>query len=366
MSNIYTEALSQAGVSIWLDDLTRSMLQSEELSTFIKEKNVVGVTTNPSIFASAIKNDASYRREILDLSRSNVSVQKIIETLTIKDVQDACDVLYDIFVNTHGNDGRVSIEVEPEHAHDTDATVQRAQEIWDLVDRPNVMIKIPATKAGLSAISQTIALGISVNVTLIFSIMRYREVASAYMYGLELALQNGFKLNSIQSVASVFISRFDTELATAAEKNEQLQPLQNKIGIANAKLTNDAFNGIWSTERASYLLDQGANVQRLLWASTGVKSNSLPLNHYVAELVGPNSVNTMPKETLEACTNGLEVNDSAIATDLLEAATDVQTMTNNGLDYVELTQMLETEGLKKFSVAWEDLVESVQKQISEA
>lgn len=363
-ANQFTSALTRAGVSIWLDDLNREMISSGELKRLTQAKNVVGVTTNPAIFASAITEDPSYNEAIADLKMRAASVSEALNELIIKDVQDACDVLHPIHVSSSGVDGRVSIEVEPEHAHDAAATVARAKELWQEIERPNVMIKIPATQAGLRAISEVTAAGISVNVTLIFGISRYREVASAYMYGLEMALKNGLDISQIHSVASVFISRFDTAVEEASDENAELRDLSHKIGVANAKLVLEAAKGIWSSERALYLKSLGANEQRILWASTGVKSATLSATHYVSELVAANTVNTMPRETLDQVASGFEFEVEAAAKNTVLASVDLQTMTNNGMSYKALTERLELEGLEKFNTAWLGLKKTIAARLA--
>lgn len=365
MKSESTAALSEAGVSIWLDDLSRGMLEKGVLQELILTKNVVGVTTNPSIFANAISSDDAYDAALEENKRHGSDAAQTITSIMVNDVKAACDALQAVFVASNGKDGRVSLEVEPQFAHDTEATVARAKELWKLVDRQNVMIKIPATPEGIPAITQVTAMGISVNVTLIFAISRYREVVSAYMYGLELALANGIDLSQIHSVASVFISRFDTEVAVAAGSIAQLEALTDKIGISNAKLIYEASTGLWSSERAIYLLGQNANEQRLLWASTGTKNPDFDKTLYVKELVAPNTVNTMPRETLEAVAEGIEFTSDAITVDTGAASLNLHVLSNSGLDYGELAKKLEVEGLQKFAESWNDLISSVETRLEQ-
>ncbi|MET0854582.1 MAG: transaldolase, partial [Microterricola sp.] len=278
--------LSAAGVSIWLDDLSRERIVSGGLQKLIDEKNVVGVTTNPTIFASALANGHAYEAQVAELAASGASVDEAVFEITTRDVADASDIFRPVYDASNGVDGRVSIEVEPGLAHDAAGTIAQAKQLWAKVDRANAMIKIPATIAGLEAITETIAAGISVNVTLIFSLARHQQVIDAYIAGLEKAKANGHDLSTIHSVASFFVSRVDTEINNRLDAigSDEAIALKSKAGVANAQLAYDVFIKAFETERAAALLAAGANAQRPLWASTGVKDPSLPDTLYVTNL----------------------------------------------------------------------------------
>ncbi len=300
MSNPNTQALSAAGVSIWLDDLSRERLSSGSLAALIKEKNVVGVTTNPSIFHAALQDGESYAAQVAELAAAGLNAEQAVFKITGEDVANACDLFAPIDAATGGVDGRVSIEVDPRLARKTAETIAEAKELYALVNRENVLIKIPATIEGLEAIAETIAAGISVNVTLIFSLERYRAVINAYLTGLEKAKANGHDLSKLHSVASFFVSRVDTEIDARlnAIGTEQALALRGKAGVANAVLAYQVFEESFSSERWNVLAAAGANKQRPLWASTGVKDPALPDTLYVTGLCAPNTVNTMPEKTL--------------------------------------------------------------------
>lgn len=368
MSNTNTSALSDSGVSIWLDDLSRERIDSGQLVEFIEQFNVVGITTNPTIFANAIGGGAGYGERIAACAERGLGPAETITELTCADVADACDVFAGIFSSSGGRDGRVSIEVSPALAHDTDGTVAQARELWEKVDRPNAMIKIPATLAGLEAISQTIAQGISVNVTLIFSLTRYREVINAYLVGLERARAAGIDISQIHSVASFFVSRVDTEIDArlrAIDTPEALA-LTGKAGVANARLAYEVFEQTFSSERAKMLLAAGANTQRPLWASTGVKDPALPDTLYVTELAAPDTVNTMPEATLRALADHGQPHGDAITANYADANQLLNAVDGQGIDYTEVTDQLEHEGLQKFDASWAELEQTVASALETA
>src|SRR5882762_1928158 len=316
-------ALSSAGVSVWLDDLSRQRLQSGNLQELIDTKSIVGVTTNPSIFQKALAEGDAYDAQIAELAERGADVDATIRTATTDDVRNAADVLRPQWEASDGIDGRVSIEVDPRLAHDTDKTILQAIELWKIVDRPNLLIKIPATKAGLPAITATLAEGISVNVTLIFSVERHREVMNAYLVGLEAAKEAGHDVSKIHSVASFFVSRVDTEIDKRLEKigSEQALNLRGQAGVANARLAYAAYQEVFEGG-ARYGTLTGARVQRPLWASTGVKNPEYSDTLYVTELVAPNTVNTMPEKTLDAVADhGVITGDTVSGTS--EAAQEV-------------------------------------------
>lgn len=363
-----TAELSAAGVSIWLDDLSRERIATGGLQKLIAEKNVVGVTTNPTIFATALSKGEAYDEQVTKLAAAGVSVEDAIFEITTDDVADASDIFHEIYERTNGVDGRVSIEVEPGLAHDAAATIEQAKKLAAKVDKPNVLIKIPATVEGLEAITETIAAGISVNVTLIFSLERYRAVINAYLTGLEKAKAAGIDLSGIQSVASFFVSRVDTEVdkrLTAIGTDEALA-LKSKAGVANARLAYQVYEEAFASERAKSLVAAGANEQRPLWASTGVKDPSLPDTLYVTELVAPNTVNTMPEKTLDATFDHGVITGDTVTGNYADADEVLNKLAALGVDYDDVTATLEREGVDKFNVSWGELVETVKNALEAA
>ena len=363
-----TSALSAAGVSIWLDDLSRSRIASGNLKDLIADRDVVGVTTNPTIFAGALSNGESYAAQVAELAKAGATVDEAIFTITTDDVRDASDVFRGVYEATEGVDGRVSIEVSPDLAHDTEATVAQAKDLWSRVDRPNALIKIPATKAGLPAITEVIGAGISVNVTLIFSLDRYADVIDAYLAGLEKAKAAGHDLAGIHSVASFFVSRVDTEVdkRLKAIGTDEALALTAKAGLANARLAYELFEQRFADDRAKALIAAGANVQRPLWASTGVKDPALPDTLYVTELVAAGTVNTMPEKTLEATAD-----HGVVAGDTITGAYDdahgvFDALAAVGVDFADVTQVLEDEGVEKFIASWHELQETVRTALESA
>ncbi|MGO3733701.1 MAG: transaldolase [Canibacter sp.] len=363
-----TQDLSNVGVSIWLDDLSRSRLSSGNLKQLITDRNVVGVTTNPTIFAGAISGGDGYEEAISASKKANLSPTETIFELTTTDVADACDLFADVFAQSNGQDGRVSIEVEPGLANDAAGTVTQARELWQKVNKPNAMIKIPATEAGLEAIADTIAEGISVNVTLIFSLERHRQVINAYLTGLERAREAGIDISTIHSVASFFVSRVDTEIDKRLEAigTDEALALKGKSGLANARLAYEVFEQGFSSERAKLLLDAGAQLQRPLWASTGVKDPNLPDTLYVTELAVNNVVNTMPEKTLEALADHGEVHGDTVTHAYEDANATLDAISQQGISYEEVTAQLETEGVDKFIASWNELVATVETQLKDA
>jgi transaldolase len=363
-----TAELSAAGVSIWLDDLSRELLETGRLDGLIKDRNVVGVTTNPTIFASALAKGERYDDQVKELAAAGTPVTDAIFEITTQDVANASDKFKAIYDATNGFDGRVSIEVEPGFAHDTQKTIDQAQFLFDKVGRENVLIKIPATLEGLEAITETIAKGISVNVTLIFSLERYRAVIDAYLGGLEKAKAAGHDLSKIHSVASFFVSRVDTEIDKRLDAigSDEAKALKSKAGVANAQLAYQVFQQTFASERATALLEAGANPQRPLWASTGVKDPSLPDTLYVTELVAPQTVNTMPGKTLEATFDHGVITGDTI-TGSYDAANEVMDkLAAVGIDYDDVVALLEKEGVDKFDVSWGELVETVKTALEGA
>ena len=361
------QALADAGVSIWLDDLSRERIETGNLADLVKEKSVVGVTTNPTIFAAAIAEGERYDDQVRKLVADGADVTKVIFELTTEDVRNACDVLAPVAGSTSA-DGRVSIEVEPDLANDTDGTVSSARALWSAVSKPNALIKIPATKEGLPAIATAISEGISVNVTLIFSEERYREVMDAYLTGLEGAVDSGIDVSTIQSVASFFVSRVDTEIDKRLESigTDEALALRGKAAIANARLAYAAFEDVVGSERWGRLIEKGANPQRPLWASTGVKNPDYPDTLYVTDLVVADTVNTMPEKTLDAFADHGEVEGDQVSGRAGDAQAVFDQLTAVGIDFDDVMLVLETEGVDKFKKSWHELVETVQGQMDQA
>ncbi|MGO4300279.1 transaldolase [Leifsonia sp. RAF41] len=363
-----TAALSAAGVSIWLDDLSRERINSGGLQKLIAEKNVVGVTTNPTIFAAALAKGEAYDEQVRQLAAAGASVDEAIFEITTDDVANASDIFHEVYERSNGVDGRVSIEVEPGLAHDAAATVETAKKLRAKVDKANVMIKIPATVEGIDAIADTIAEGISVNVTLIFSLDRYRQVIDAYLTGLERAQKAGIDLSGIQSVASFFVSRVDTEVdkQLSALGTDEAEALKSKAGIANARLAYQVYEQEFATDRAKRLVAAGANEQRPLWASTGVKDPSLSDTLYVEALVAPNTVNTMPEKTLDATFDHGSITGDTVTGSYAESQDVLDKLAGLGISYDEVTETLEREGVDKFNVSWGELVETVKNALEGA
>lgn len=357
------QALTDAGVSIWLDDLSRERIESGNLAELVAERGVVGVTTNPTIFASALADGERYAEQVAELKASGADVEEATFALTTTDVREACDVLREVYDRTDGVDGRVSIEVDPRMARDADATIAMARRLWETVDRPNLFIKIPATTEGLPAITAATAEGISVNVTLIFSLERYRAVMDAYLTGLEQAREAGIDLSTIHSVASFFVSRVDSEVDGRLPEDS---PLRGEAAIANARLAYQAFEQVFGSERAVALRDAGANAQRPLWASTGVKDPAYPDTLYVTQLVVADTVNTMPEKTLQAFADHGEVEGDAVSGRYAEAQQVIDDLEAAGIGYDEVVAQLEDEGLEKFEASWDELLQTVRGELEKA
>jgi transaldolase len=356
------KALTDAGVSIWLDDLSRERIETGNLAELVKNSSVVGVTTNPTIFASALSDGERYDDQLDEVTAGGGDVDEAIFQLTTTDVCMACDVLADAWKATDGVDGRVSIEVSPHVAFDTEATTKEAKRLWQKVDRPNLFIKIPATTEGIPAITATLAEGISVNVTLIFGLGRYDQVMEAYLAGLEQAKENGHDLSSIHSVASFFVSRVDTEIDKRLEAAGNTS-LQGKAAVANARLAYEAYEKKFAGDRFAALKSAGANTQRPLWASTGVKNEAYPDTKYVSELVVANTVNTMPEKTLQAFADHGEVDGDQVTTRYDEAHQVMSDLADAGIDYDDVIATLEQEGVDKFAKSWDELADTVRGQV---
>ncbi len=362
------QALADAGVSVWLDDLSRERLESGNLAEWVDRSQVVGVTTNPAIFAAALSDGERYDAQLREVVAAGGSVDDVVTELTTTDVRRACDVLAAVYSATDGVDGRVSIEVSPDLADDTARTLAQAVELWAKVDRPNLLIKIPGTAAGWPAITGAIAQGISVNVTLIFGLEQYRQVMEAYLAGLEQAAAAGKDLSSIHSVASFFVSRVDTEIDARLDAlaTPQALALRGRAGLANARLAHEAFEQTFSGPRWEALLARGARVQRPLWASTGVKNPAYPDTLYVTELVAAGTVNTMPEQTLLAMRDHGVVHGDTIHGTYAQARDHFASLAVEQVSYQEVVDQLLAEGVQKFVEAWHDLLARVQEQMAKA
>ncbi|WP_288800823.1 transaldolase [Corynebacterium dentalis] len=359
--------LEQAGTSVWLDDLSRDRIESGNLADVIENKGVVGVTTNPAIFAKAMSQGTAYDAQINELSEKKVPAGSAVFAMAIDDVRAACDVFAPIFEATEGKDGRVSLEVDPRLASDREATVAQAKDLAGAVERDNLMVKIPASEECLPAITDVLGAGISVNVTLIFSVARYRQVMQAFVDGIKLAESNGHDISKIHSVASFFVSRVDSEIDKRLDTigSDAANQLKGKAGIANARMAYAAFQDIlvnnpeWKT-----LEDKGGRIQRPLWASTSVKNPDYPDTMYVTELAGPNTVNTMPEDTLDATIDHGEVHGDALAPNVDSAQQIFHDLDEIGIDLGDVWEVLEDEGVQKFVDSWDELLQTISLQLN--
>ncbi|GIH77078.1 transaldolase [Planobispora longispora] len=360
--------LSGHGVSVWLDDISRERLRTGNLETLIREKGVVGVTSNPTIFASALSKGDAYTTQLHDLAVRGVEVEEAVRAITTYDIRWAADVLRPVYDATGGIDGRVSLEVDPRLARETDKTIAEARALWWMVDRPNLMIKIPATVEGLPAITRALAEGISVNVTLIFSLERYRAVMDAWLAGLEQAKAAGLDLSAIESVASFFVSRVDTEIDKRLDKigSPEAAALKGKAAVANAQLAYAAFEEVVGSPRWQALQAAGARPQRPLWASTGTKDPSYPDTLYVDELVAPGTVNTMPEKTLDAVADHGKITGDTVRGSYEQAWNSMAALKDAGIDYDDVVRVLEEEGVEKFEASWNELLATVAAELRKA
>jgi transaldolase len=359
--------LSDAGVAIWLDDLSRERLVSGTLAELVRDRHVVGVTTNPSIFQKAITGSAIYDDQIRDLARRGVDVGEALRAITTYDVRWGCDVFRPCYDASDGVDGRVSIEVDPRISGDTDRTVAEARALWWLVDRPNLFIKIPATRQGLPAISQCLAEGISINVTLIFSLERYGEVMDAFLDGMERARAAGHDLSRLGSVASFFVSRVDSEVDQRLDKigSDDAKALRGKAAIANTRLAYELYEQKFGTDRWKALQQAGARPQRPLWASTSTKDPAYDDTMYVLDLVAPGIVNTMPESTLKALLDHGEFRGESVRSMYADAHKVLSELAAVGIDYDDVVRVLEEEGIEKFEASWKELIDSIQAELKD-
>jgi transaldolase len=362
------KALADAGVSLWLDDLSRERLTSGGLAAMIHDQHISGVTSNPTIFAKALSNASVYAEQIDALAAQEVSTDEAIRVITTDDVRTAADLFKPVYDDTDGVDGRVSIEVEPSLARNTEKTITQAKELWAIVGRENVFIKIPATPEGLPAIAATLAEGISVNVTLIFSLDRYKAVVDAFLTGLEKALDNGHDVTKLGSVASFFVSRVDTEVDKRLDAigTNEAKALKGKAAIANARLAFEAYEEIFATDRWREIETAGGKPQRPLWASTGTKDPSYPDTMYVDQLVTAGVVNTMPQATIDAFADHGEVTGDTVRGGYDEARKVIADLENLGISYDEVVQVLEDEGVSKFDASWSELQDTVTSALKGA
>ena len=358
--------LTQAGVSVWLDDISRERLRTGNLESLVKDSHVRGVTSNPTIFANALAKGNAYDDQIKDLAIRGVTVDEASRMITTRDIRWGADVLRPVYDSSDGVDGRVSLEVDPRLAKETAKTVAEAKQLWWLVDRPNMFIKIPATAAGIPAITATLAEGISVNVTLIFSLARYGEVIDAFMAGLEQAAANGHDVSTIGSVASFFVSRVDTEVDKRLTKigTPEAQALKGKAAIANARLAYELYEQKLDTDRWRALAAKGAKVQRPLWASTSTKDPAYPDTMYVVELVTKDTVNTMPEATLHATADHGVLRGDTIHGTYDESRAVFASLEALGISYDDVVQVLEDEGVSKFAASWTEMLASIQNELS--
>lgn len=356
------EKLKTAGTSTWLDDLSRDRINSGNLAAVIAEKNIVGVTTNPAIFAAAMSHGNAYDEQIAQLKAQGANADTAVYAMSIADVQAACDIFYDLYQASEGEDGRVSIEVDPRISDDAEATLAQARELWKTVDRENVMIKIPATVGSLPAITAALAEGISVNVTLIFSVARYREVVLAWAEGLRQAHAAGVDVTKIHSVASFFVSRVDTEIDARLDAigTPEALALRGQAGVANARLAYEVFEQL----RTTLELPAGTHMQRPLWASTGVKNPAYPATLYVSELAGPHTVNTMPESTIDAVLAADDIHGDTLTNTAANAHEVFEKLVAVGIDLDDVFDVLETEGVEKFVAAWSELLTSMSAKLA--
>lgn len=364
MSNALRD-LSEEGVSVWLDDISRERLRTGDLTELMSTRHVVGVTSNPTIFDKALAEGDAYDEQVHELAVRGVSVEEAVRSITAYDIRWAADVLRPVYDATEGVDGRVSLEVDPRLADDTERTVAEAKALWWLVDRPNLMVKIPATAAGLPAITRTLGEGISVNVTLIFSLERYRQVMDAFLEGMELARINGHDPSKIHSVASFFVSRVDTEVdkRLKAIGTDEALALTGKAALANARLAYKAHTEVFSSPEWRALAEQGAKPQRPLWASTGVKDPALEDTLYVTGLVARDTVNTMPQATLDATADHGRITGNTVLGTYEQAQDDFAALADVGVSLTDVFTVLEQEGVDKFVDSWKSLLEALSAKL---
>ncbi len=373
MANNPLWQLREYGQSVWFDTISRDLVRTGGLQRLIDEYAVVGVTSNPTIFEKALSVGSAYDDDIRALSDAGESTERIFERLATDDIRDACDILQPIYERTNHVDGRVSIEVSPSLAHETDATIEEARRLWRTVDRPNLMVKVPGTREGIPAIEQLIYEGLSINVTLLFAVSMYERVMEAYLRGLERRVAEGQPLDQIHSVASFFVSRVDTMVDKELEakiaatddsaEQERLRGLLGKAAVANAKLAYQAFKRVFAGPRWEALRARGANLQRPLWASTSTKNPAYPDTLYIAELIGPQTVNTMPENALLAFADHGEVRGNTVEADLDEAERVIRRLGEVGIDLADITERrLIEEGVRSFANSFDTLLAELNRK----
>ncbi|HEX3576324.1 MAG TPA: transaldolase [Rhodopila sp.] len=357
--------LAAAGVAVWLDDLSRTRIHSGSLAQMVEKGEIVGITTNPTIFSKAIGSGSGYEDQLRDLAMRGTAIGETLRLLTGWDVRAACDILRPAYDRSGLRDGRVSIEVDPRIAHDSGRTAAEARGLWWLVDRPNLFIKIPATLAGLPAITETLAAGISVNVTLIFSVERYKAVLDAFLSGLEQRAASGGSLAGIESVASFFVSRVDTEVDKRLDQmgTSEAKRLRGQAAVANSRLAYEVYEKMLGSPRWQALAAKGAKPQRLLWASTGVKDKAYPDTKYVVELVARDTVNTMPEATLQAVADHGAIRGDTMRDGYAAARAAISDLARIGVDMADVADLLERQGVESFAKSWEELIASVTGQL---
>jgi transaldolase len=361
MANTPLEQLDEHGQSVWIDFLSRDFVEGGDLQGLI-DQGVRGVTSNPTIFQSAIADGDSYDEQLREILKEETEPKEVFLQLAVRDIRGACDLLKQVHDEGDGKDGWVSLEVDPNLAHDTQGTIDEAKRLHELVDRKNLLVKIPATKEGLPAIEESIASGIPINVTLIFSLERHREVAEAYVRGLERLVEGGGDPGSVASVASFFVSRVDTEVDKRLDELGGHDELKGKLAVANAKLAYQTYKEAFSGDRWKALEDKGASVQRPLWASTSTKNKEYKDTIYVEELVGPETVNTMPRELIEAVLDHGEIRGNTIEEDVEGARKVFEDLKAAGIDYDDVTETLEREGVEKFAKSFKELFSDVESK----
>jgi transaldolase len=358
--------LTDAGVSIWLDDLSRERIETGNLADLMTNQHVVGVTSNPSIFQAALSHGERYDAQLRELAALGTDRDQAVRVITTDDVRNACEIMRPAYDASGTVDGRVSIEVSPGIAHDTDASIAEAADLWKTVDQPNLMIKIPGTREGWPAITESIGNGISINVTLIFGLDQYQHVMEAYVAGLEKAQENGHDLSGIHSVASFFVSRVDTEIDKRLEAAGSDPALRGRAGVANARLAFKAYEEFFTGERWAALEAAGARKQRPLWASTGVKNPDYKDTMYVDDLVVENTVNTMPEKTMDAVADHGEIRGDQVRPFYADAEATMRALADAGIDYDDVIDVLIREGVDKFIKAWDELLDSVTEALEAA
>jgi transaldolase len=360
MAKTPLQQLDEHGQSVWIDFLSRAFVEKGELKERI-EQGVKGITSNPTIFQSAIADGDDYDEQLREILKQETEPKEVFLQLAVHDIQGACDLLKGVHDEGSGRDGWVSLEVDPNLARDTQGTIDEAVRLHDLVDRPNLFVKIPATREGLPAIEESIARGIPINVTLIFSLERHREVAEAYLRGLERLIESGGDPSRLASVASFFVSRVDTEADKRLDEIGGHDELKGKLAIANAKLAYQSYKEIFSGDRWQALEAKGASSQRCLWASTSTKNPDYPDTIYVEELVGPETVNTMPRELIEAVQDHAKIEDR-LEQDLDGARKVLEDLEAAGIDYDDVVETLEREGVEKFAKSFKELFADVESK----